>query len=94
MVPNDVLLDHAAALIAPTMRALDEEPPCPLPLRYLGPLQPEGRLVPVDHLPDRFVLVSFSTTWQRQAEPLQRVIDALGGLDAAVVVAPTAPTIA
>lgn len=73
------------AHIAATSAALDVPLPWDVPIHYVGALQPEGAATDVA-LPDRFVLVSFSTTWQRQAGPLQRVIDALAGLDRSVVV--------
>jgi UDP:flavonoid glycosyltransferase YjiC (YdhE family) len=60
--------------------------PWPVPLQYVGPLQPLGEIEAVIELPERLVLVSFSTTWQRQAGPLQRVIVALAGQDRPVVV--------
>jgi UDP:flavonoid glycosyltransferase YjiC (YdhE family) len=75
----------ARAHIAATCAALDVPLPWPVPIRYVGALQPGGEKVEVA-LPHRFVLVSFSTTWQRQAAPLQRVIDALAALDRQVVV--------
>jgi UDP:flavonoid glycosyltransferase YjiC (YdhE family) len=57
-----------------------------VPLHYVGPLQPAGAIEDVIELPERFVLVSFSTTWQRQVAPVQRVVNALTGLDRPVVV--------
>lgn len=81
-----------SAHIVPTAAALDAPAPWPIDLSYVGPLQPPstGR-IPGD-LPPRFVLVSFSTTWQLQVEVLQRVIDALGQLDRPVVVT-TGPSV-
>ncbi len=76
----------AAAHIAPTARDLDCDPPWDVPLEYVGPLQPRGVGPDMGDLPPRFVLVSFSTTWQRQLAALQGVIDALAPLDRHVVV--------
>ena len=74
-----------SAHLAATSAALDVPLPWPVPIHYVGALQPRGATADVA-LPERFVLVSFSTTWQRQAAPLQRVIDALAALDRPVVV--------
>jgi UDP:flavonoid glycosyltransferase YjiC (YdhE family) len=76
---------HALAEIAPTFAALDDELQWNVPLHYVGPLQAARAPVPVDDLPDRFVLVSFSTTWQSQVDALNRVVAALADLDEAVV---------
>jgi UDP:flavonoid glycosyltransferase YjiC (YdhE family) len=87
---RDLIAAHAH--VAATSAALDVPLPWPVPIHYVGALQPRDLTVePV--LPDRFVLVSFSTTWQRQAAPLQRVIDALAPLDRPVVVT-TGPALA
>ena len=80
------LIGHARAHIAATSAALDLPVQWPVPLHYVGPLQPPGTIDDAITLPARFVLVSFSTTWQRQAAPLQRVVDALAGLEGPVVV--------
>jgi UDP:flavonoid glycosyltransferase YjiC (YdhE family) len=80
---RDLMAAHTH--IAATSAALDVPLPWPVPIHYVGGLQPKAVTVEVE-LPDRFVLVSFSTTWQRQAAPLQRVIDALAPLDRPVVV--------
>jgi UDP:flavonoid glycosyltransferase YjiC (YdhE family) len=80
------LIGAARAHIAATSAALDAPLPWPVPLHYVGPLQPVGAIEADIDLPERFVLVSFSTTWQRQAAPLQHVVDALAGLDRPVVV--------
>ena len=70
----------------PTAAALDSPVPWELPLHYVGPLQSTADDEDVPELPPRFVLVSFTTTWQRQVDVLQRTIDALEPLDRAVVV--------
>jgi UDP:flavonoid glycosyltransferase YjiC (YdhE family) len=75
-----------AAHIVPTAAALDAPSPWPVDLTYVGPLQPKGTGEVLASLPERFVLVSFSTTWQQQVTVLQRSIDALGALDRPVVV--------
>jgi UDP:flavonoid glycosyltransferase YjiC (YdhE family) len=75
----------AHAHIAATSAALDAPMPWPVSIQYVGALQPHAMTADLA-LPGRFVLVSFSTTWQRQAAPLQRVIDALAPLDRRVVV--------
>jgi UDP:flavonoid glycosyltransferase YjiC (YdhE family) len=80
------VIRQAGAHVAATTAALDSPVQWPVPLHYVGPLQPEGAIADVIELPEHFVLVSFSTTWQRQAAPLQHVIDALAGLDRPVVV--------
>jgi UDP:flavonoid glycosyltransferase YjiC (YdhE family) len=87
------LMSLPAAHIVPTAARLDIPAPWPLPMHYVGPLQPTGGpddAIPV--LPERFVLVSFSTTWQRQVDVLQRTIDALAPLDRPVVVT-TGPSV-
>ncbi|GAC1604429.1 MAG: hypothetical protein NVS3B21_33670 [Acidimicrobiales bacterium] len=86
------LIRHADAHIAATTAALDVQVQWPVPLHYVGPLQPHGTVAAAVDLPPRFVLVSFSTTWQRQTETLQRVVDALAALDRAVVVT-TGPSV-
>ena len=86
------LMSVAAAHIVPTTAALDSPVPWDLPLHYVGPLQPAAVDVSIPELPPRFVLVSFSTTWQRQVDTLQATIDALAGLDRAVVVT-TGPSV-
>jgi UDP:flavonoid glycosyltransferase YjiC (YdhE family) len=75
-----------AGHIVPTAAALDAPSPWPVDLTYVGPLQPRGTGEVPASLPERFVLVSFSTTWQQQVTVLQRSIDALGALDRPVVV--------
>ncbi|HET9733170.1 MAG TPA: nucleotide disphospho-sugar-binding domain-containing protein [Acidimicrobiales bacterium] len=87
------LMSRAAAHIVPTAAELDGPVPWRLPMHYVGPLQPSGDPgAQIPDLPKRFVLVSFSTTWQRQVEVLQRTIDALAPLDHAVVVT-TGPSV-
>ena len=78
--------------VVPTAAELDAPVPWDVPLRYVGPLQPVGDTLPVPELPDRFILVSFSTTWQRQVEALQHVVDALSAFDQPVVVT-TGPSV-
>jgi UDP:flavonoid glycosyltransferase YjiC (YdhE family) len=80
------LIGAVNAHIAATSAALDSRLPWPVSINYVGPLQPVGAVEAEIALPERFVLVSFSTTWQRQAAPLQRVVDALAALDRPVVV--------
>ena len=80
------LMATAAAHVVPTAAALDSPVPWDLPLHYVGPLQPVGGDGELPELPTRFVLVSLSTTWQRQIVHLQQAIDALAPLDRAVVV--------
>jgi UDP:flavonoid glycosyltransferase YjiC (YdhE family) len=80
------LIMHARAHIAPTVAALDLSVQWPVPLHYVGPLQPTAGPADLTELPQRFVLVAFSTTWQRQVATVQCVVDALGGLDRPVVV--------
>lgn len=80
------LMSAPTAHIVPTAAALDVPAPWKLPLHYVGPLQPAVDHVRLPALPRRFVLVSLSTTWQRQVDVLQRTIDALAGLDRTVVV--------
>lgn len=86
------LMGRAATHIVPTAATLDTPAPWDLPLQYVGPLQPVGSESAVPELPPRFVLVSFSTTWQRQIHHLQNTVDALALLDRAVVVT-TGPSI-
>jgi UDP:flavonoid glycosyltransferase YjiC (YdhE family) len=83
---------RAAAHIVPTAATLDAPIPWDLRLWYVGPLQPvvSDRVLPV--LPTRFVLVSFSATWQRQLDHLQNTIEALAPLERAVVVT-TGPSV-
>ena len=81
-----------AGHILPTAAALDAVPPWPVDLTYVGPLQPADHGPVVSDLPDRFVLVSFSTTWQMQVALLQQAIDALAPLDLPVVVT-TGPSV-
>jgi UDP:flavonoid glycosyltransferase YjiC (YdhE family) len=83
----------AAGHIVPTAAALDAVAPWPVDLTYVGPLQPADRGPAPPDLPDRFVLVSFSTTWQMQVALLQHAIDALSALDLPVVVT-TGPSVA
>jgi MGT family glycosyltransferase len=80
------LMATARVHIVASIAELDAPVPWNVPLRYVGPLQPAGGQSPVAGLPDRFILVSFSTTWQRQVAALQHVVDALAGLDRPVVV--------
>jgi MGT family glycosyltransferase len=87
------LMSRACAHIVGTAAELDTPAPWAVPLTYVGPLQPQAQTTgTLPDLPDRFVLVSFSTTWQRQLEGLQRTIDALAPLDRAVVVT-TGPSV-
>lgn len=79
------LLEPMALVLATTVEALDL-PPSRLhrDVRYIGPVIDDEVPAPVPDLPadDRpLVLVSFSTTYQHQEEPLQRVAEALAGLD-------------
>lgn len=80
------LMRSAAAHVVPTARALDATVPWTLPLHYVGPLQPFRPDADLPELPGRFVLMSFSTTWQRQIPAMQDAIDALAPLDRPVVV--------
>lgn len=80
------LMSRAMAHIVPTAAVLDEPAPWPLLLHYVGPLQPATARADIPMLPSRFVLVSYSTTWQRQVDVLQKTIDALAPLDHEVVV--------
>lgn len=86
------LMSRPAAHIVPTAAELDCTTPWDLPLHYVGPLQPTGGDERIPDLPDRFVLVSFSTTWQRQIDGLQHTIDTLASLDRPVVVT-TGPSV-
>ena len=86
------LMATAAAHLVPTAATLDTPVPWELPLHYVGPLQPAGGDGELPDLPARFVLVSLSTTWQRQIDHLQQAIDALAPLDRAVVVT-TGPSV-
>lgn len=86
------LMASAAAHVVPTAATFDSPVPWDLPLQYVGPLQPVGADRDLPELPPRFVLVSFSTTWQRQVDQLQRTIDGLAMLDRPVVVT-TGPTV-
>lgn len=86
------LMGRAAAHVLPTSAALDAPAPWDLPLQYVGLLKPAAADAAIPDLPARFVLVSFSTTWQRQVERLQQVVDALAGLKGAVVVT-TGPSV-
>jgi MGT family glycosyltransferase len=79
------LLEPMALVLATTIEAFNL-PPSRLHrnLRYIGPVIDDQTQTPVPDLPanDRpLVLVSFSTTYQHQEEPLQRVAEALAGLD-------------
>jgi UDP:flavonoid glycosyltransferase YjiC (YdhE family) len=80
------LMATARVHIVASVAELDAPVPWDVPLRYVGPMQQVGDQSPVTELPDRFILVSFSTTWQRQVVALQHVVDALSGLDRPVVV--------
>jgi UDP:flavonoid glycosyltransferase YjiC (YdhE family) len=87
------MLASARAHIVPTASVLDSPIPWDLPLHYVGPMKKEDAgTQALPDLPARFVLVSFSTTWQRQVEPLQATIDALAQLDRSIVVT-TGPAI-
>lgn len=86
------IISGARTHIVPTIAALDAPAPWALPLHYVGPLQPSLSDASVPDLPERFVLVSFSTTWQRQVDTLQAVVDALEPLDRPVVVT-TGPSV-
>lgn len=87
------VMSRPAAHIVPTAAALDAPVPWDLPLHYVGPLQPAvDPRTRIPDLPERFVLVSFSTTWQRQLDGLQAAIDALAPLDRPVVVT-TGPSV-
>jgi MGT family glycosyltransferase len=75
------LLEPMTLVLVTTVEVLDL-PPSGLPgnVRYIGPIFDDEPQTPVPDLPgdDRpLVLVSFSTTYQHQEEPLQRVADAL-----------------
>ena len=70
------LMSAAVAHIVPTAAALDSPVPWDLPVHYVGPLQPVSADVNIPELPPRFVLVSLSTTWQRQLDVLQGTVDA------------------
>ena len=89
--PDRVLLAISAAFDHPTTRL-------PENVRYVGPLLdqpgfPKPWTRPWSERVDRpRLLVSFSTTFQDQGAPLQRVIDALGRLDVEAVVT-TGPAI-
>ena len=81
-----------AGHILPTAAGLDAVPPWPVGLTYVGPLQPADHGPVPSDLPHRFVLVSFSTTWQMQVALLQAAIDALAPLELPVVVT-TGPSV-
>jgi UDP:flavonoid glycosyltransferase YjiC (YdhE family) len=83
---------HAAAHIVPTAAILDARVPWDLRLEYVSPLQPLGSDSALPELPPRFVLVAFSTTWQRQLDYLQATISALAALEHEVVVT-TGPSV-
>ena len=78
------LLEPMALVLVTTVEVL--ELPSSRPhdnVRYIGPVFDDEPQTPVPDLPgdDRpVVLVSFSTTYQHQEEPLQRVADALAEL--------------
>lgn len=85
--------ENAAALLLATSRAFDFEPHVPSPrVHYGGPQLDDPhwagswklRLLPRDHRP--LVLASFSTTLRDHAGAVQRVIDALAGLEVRAVV--------
>ncbi len=86
------LMSRSASHIVPTAALLDSPVSWDLPLHYVGPLQPDRFDVHIPELPPRFVLVSMSTTWQRQVDVLQGTIDALASLERAVVVT-TGPSV-
>ena len=78
------LLEPMTLVLVTTVEVLDL-PVSRLPgnVRYIGPVFDDRPLTPVPDLPanDRpLVLVSFSTTYQHQEVPLQRVADALAEL--------------
>jgi MGT family glycosyltransferase len=78
------LLEPMTLVLVTSIEALDL-PPSMLHgnVRYIGPVFDHEHQSPVPDLPadDRpLVLVSFSTTYQHQEEPLQRVADALAEL--------------
>jgi MGT family glycosyltransferase len=78
------LLEPMTLVLVTTVELLDL-PTSRLPgnVRYIGPVFDDRPQTPVPDLPanDRpLVLVSFSTTYQHQEEPLQRVADALAEL--------------
>lgn len=83
---------RAAAHIVPTAATLDAPTPWDLRLEYVGPLQPVRSDSALPELPPRFVLVAFSTTWQRQLDHLQATISALATLERDVVVT-TGPSV-
>jgi UDP:flavonoid glycosyltransferase YjiC (YdhE family) len=83
---------RATAHIVPTAACLDAPVPWELRLDYVGPLQPQQPDGDLPGLPARFVLVAFSTTWQRQVDHLQKAIDALAALERDVVVT-TGPSV-
>ncbi len=78
------LLEPMRLVLVTSIEALDlPHPALPAGVQYIGPILDDGPQTPAPDLPadDRpLVLVSFSTTYQHQEEPLQRVADALGEL--------------
>jgi MGT family glycosyltransferase len=78
------LLEPMDLVLVTTLEAFDLAPSgLHRSTRYVGPVLVEGQQTPAADTPagdEPLVLVSFSTTYQRQEEPLQRIADALAGL--------------
>jgi UDP:flavonoid glycosyltransferase YjiC (YdhE family) len=78
--------DECDLSIVCTPREFEIDMPHPDNVRFVGPILDGPPLskqvdeVPIDDGRDPFVVVSFSTSYQRQLDALQRVVDALGGI--------------
>jgi UDP:flavonoid glycosyltransferase YjiC (YdhE family) len=84
--------DACALSIVCTPREFEIDMPHPANVRFVGPIL-DGPLiskqvdeVSMDDGREPLVVVSFSTSYQQQLDPLQRVVDALGGMDVKGVV--------
>ena len=84
--------DACALGIVATPREYDVDMPTPDNVRFVGPILDGPPLttqldtLDIDDGPEPLVVVSFSTSFQDQLQPLQRVVDALGELPVRVVV--------
>jgi MGT family glycosyltransferase len=84
--------DACALSLVVTPREFEMDMPLPANVRFVGPIldgPPLGRTatdLDLEDGPDPVVLVSFSTSFQRQHEVVQGVVTALGDLAARVVV--------
>jgi UDP:flavonoid glycosyltransferase YjiC (YdhE family) len=84
--------DACALSLVCTPREFEIDMPRPGNVRFVGPIldgppiSREADEISIDDGREPLVVVSFSTGYQKQLEPLQRVVHALGGMDVTAVV--------